>query len=219
MKVHIVALFPETLESALSTSILGRIVQNGLLEPVFYPLADYSVRPTRRVDDRLYGGGRGTLLQCEPIARVIDEIYALYSQVDRPEVWVMAPDTEVWSHASAEAAAHAQRDLILVCGHYEGIDARVIEYYDMRRICIGPYILTGGETAALVVLDSIARLIPGGIHSESASEESFSEELSGGIEYPHYTRPSEWRGQRVPEVLISGDHAKVGQWRRKYISQ
>lgn len=219
MKVHIVALFPETLRSALSTSILGRIIQSGLLEPVFYPLADYSVRPTRRVDDRLYGGGRGTLLQCEPIARVIDEIYALYPERDRPEVWVMAPDREVWSHVAAEAAATSGRDIILVCGHYEGIDARVIEHYEMRRICIGPYILTGGETAALVVIDSIARLIPGGIHDESASEESFSLDLSGGIEYPHYTRPSEWRDRRVPEALISGDHAKVVQWRRKHISQ
>lgn len=213
MKVHIVALFPETLESALSTSILGRIVQNGLLEPVFYPLADYSVRPTRRVDDRVYGGGRGTLLQCEPIARVIDEIFGLYTGADKPQVWVMAPEREIWSHAAAEAAATSGKDIILVCGHYEGIDDRVIEYYAMRRVCIGPYILTGGETAALVILDSIARLIPGGIHSESASEESFSEELSGGIEYPHYTRPDEWRGRRVPDTLLSGDHTDIDTWR------
>ncbi len=140
MKIFIVGLFPETLSSALDTSILGRSVKNGSITPVFIKLSDYSVRPTRRVDDRIYGGGGGTLLQCEPIALALDEILEGYSE--RPEILVMSPGGERWMQSSAQKIADTNKDIVIVCGHYEGIDERVMEYYAMRRVSIGDYILT-----------------------------------------------------------------------------
>lgn len=211
MKIFIVGLFPETLSSALEISILGRSVKNGSITPVFIKLSDYSIRPTRRVDDRVYGGGSGTLLQCEPIALAIDEI--LESSAEKPEIFVMSPGWEMWLQASAQEVANSGKDIIILCGHYEWIDERVIEYYNMRRISIGDYILTGGESAALIIIDSIARLVPGVIKDTSHQEESFSESFDGKIEYPHYTRPEVWRDMSVPNVLLSWDHRSIAEWR------
>lgn len=140
MKIFIVGLFPETLTSALETSILGRSVKNGSITPVFVKLSDYSVRSTRRVDDRVYGGGNGTLLQCEPIALAIDDI--LDKSPEKPEIFVMSPGGERWVQSSAQNIATNKKDIIIICGHYEGIDERVIDYYHMRRVSIGDYILT-----------------------------------------------------------------------------
>ncbi len=211
MKIFIVGLFPETLTSALETSILGRSVKNGSITPVFVKLSDYSVRPTRRVDDRVYGGGNGTLLQCEPIALAIDNI--LEKSSERPEIFVMSPGGERWVQSSAQNIATNKKDIIIICGHYEGIDERVIDHYHMRRVSIGDYILTWGETAALVLIDSIARLIPWVIKDASHEEESFSESFDGKMEYPHYTRPEIWRDMRVPDVLLSGNHNSIATWR------
>lgn len=211
MKIFIVGLFPETLSSALETSILGRSVKNGSITPVFIRLSDYSVRSTRRVDDRVYGGGSGTLLQCEPIALALDEILEGY--VERPEIFVMSPGGEIWIQSSAQEAVNNGKDIVILCGHYEGIDERVMQYYAMRRISIGDYILTGWESAALIVIDSIARLVPGVIKDISHQEESFSEAFDGKIEYPHYTRPEVWRGMRVPDILLSWDHRLIAEWR------
>lgn len=211
MKIFIVGLFPETLSSALETSILGRSVKNGSITPVFIKLSDYSVRPTRRVDDRIYGGGGGTLLQCEPIALALDEILEGYSE--RPEILVMSPGGERWIQSSAQKIADTNKDIVIVCGHYEGIDERVMEYYAMRRVSIGDYILTWGESAALILIDSIARLLPGVIKDVSHQEESFSASFDGKIEYPHYTRPEVWRNMSVPDVLLSGDHSSIASWR------
>jgi tRNA (guanine37-N1)-methyltransferase len=185
-----------------------------ILELTIINIADYSVRNTRRVDDRPYGGGAGTLLAAEPCARAIEYAQSLSKA---PITWLVTDprgallsqsDLENWSQESS---------IGILCGHYEGIDERVLEYFSIQKVALGPYIITGWELAAGVLIDGIIRLLPGLLDPKSLEQESFSKELGRNKEYPQYTRPKIWRDRPVPSTLMMGDHAKIKQWQLKNI--
>lgn len=208
MRVYVMTLFPEMVWNALNTSITGRAIDSGLLELHCINMRDFSTDRHHRVDDYPFGGGAGMVIEAEPV-------YACYTHIheeighDCPVI-AMSPKGSVFSQVKAKALS-ANDDLILLCGHYEGIDQRVLDTIVTDYISIGDYVLTGGELAACVVTDTVARLIPGVLGNEdSASTESFENDL---LEYPQYTRPEEWRGQKVPEILLSGNHRLVDEWR------
>ncbi len=206
MKFHVMTLFPELIESAASTSIMGRAIESGLIEVNAVNIRDFSKDKNRRVDDYTYGGGAGMLMQAEP---VYDCYRSLKLKSNTPVIY-MTPVGEVFSQDKAEELSKYD-ELVFLCGHYEGIDERVLEESVTDFVSIGDYVLTGGELPAMVLTDCVARLIPGVLsNSESGEIESFSDGL---LEYPQYTRPEVWRGKAVPEILLSGDHAKVEKWR------
>ena len=193
----------------MSSSIIGRAVDKELVAINFHNLRDYSEDKHRRVDDRPYGGGPGMVMGCETLFRAIEDLR-------KPETKVifMSPCGEVFNQRKAEAFSEEQH-LLLLCGHYEGIDQRVIDTLVDTEISIGDYILSNGNLAAMVVTDAIVRLLPGALGcAESAVSESFNEE-DGLLEYPQYTRPENFRNMQVPEVLLSGNHKKIKHWRNE----
>lgn len=209
MNFYVMTLFPELVESAAKESILGRAAKAGIISVTAVNFRDYSKDRHRHVDDYTYGGGAGMLIKPEPI---YDCYQDLSERIGHPaRVVYLTPAGRVFTQSIAEELAK-EEDLVLLCGHYEGIDERVIDEIVTDQISIGDYVLTGGELPALVVLDAVARLVPGVLSAGSAETESFSDGL---LEYPQYTRPEEWHGRRVPEILISGDHRKVDEWRRR----
>lgn len=213
MHYHVLTLFPDMIEHAMGHSITGRALENGAMELDVINIRDFSKNKHNKVDDYPYGGGAGMVMQPEPVfaayENVIENI-AKQGRVSKPKVIYMTPQGKVFCQRIAEELAE-EEDLVILCGHYEGIDERVLEEIVDENISIGDYVLTGGELPALVVMDSIARLIPGVLHNEeSAQTESFSDNL---LEYPQYTRPEEWHGKKVPEVLLSGHHANIEEWR------
>ncbi len=209
MKVYILTLFPRALESYFDSSMMARAREKGLLELEVINLADYSGKATRRSDDRPYGGFPGTIIAPGPCGRAID---ALQDRVG-PVSWI-APDPRGERLIQSTLANIATFENIgILCGHYEGIDERVYEEYHIQKISLGDYVLTGGEIAAGVILDGAVRLIPGLLSEESLREESFSSGLSGKVEYPHYTRPENWKGHQVPPALRSGDPKKIAAWK------
>jgi tRNA (guanine37-N1)-methyltransferase len=207
MHFEIITLFPELFESPLRASLLGKAIETGILRVDFTSPRDFGLGKHRQVDDTPYGGGVGMVMKPEPLALAIAA-----AESARGQAWkvLLTPQGRPLDQACVRRlATHAR--LLLVCGRYEGVDERVRAMVD-EEITIGDYVLTGGELGALVVVDAVSRLVPGVLgKEESAAEESFSEGL---LEYPHYTRPPEFRGQTVPEVLISGNHEKIRKWRR-----
>jgi tRNA (guanine37-N1)-methyltransferase len=207
MRIDIVTLFPAMVEPALTTSMLGRARTRGLVDIRVVNLRDYATGKHRVTDDYQFGGGGGMVLKPEPIAAAVESV-----RCERTRVILMDPRGRTFTQAvAAELAREAH--LVLVAGRYEGVDERVGEMIADERLSIGDYVLTGGELPALVVTDAVARLLPGVLGGEGAAErESFT---AGLLEPPQYTRPEEFRGAKVPDVLLSGDHARVARWRRE----
>lgn len=210
MNFHILTLFPEMVMDGLSTSIIGRAMSKELLTIEAINIRDFAENKHNRVDDYTYGGGAGMLMQAGPV-------YGAYQSVvekakSKPRVIYLSPQGQTFSQGMAEEFAK-EEDLIFLCGHYEGIDERVLEEIVTDYVSIGDYVLTGGELPAMVMIDAISRLIPGVLHNDVSAEfESFQDNL---LEYPQYTRPEEWHGKKVPEILLSGHHANVEKWRRE----
>lgn len=209
MNFYILTLFPDMVSDGLHTSIIGRAVQNGLLTIETINIRDYSKDKHKKVDDYPYGGGAGMVMQAQP---VYDAWKAVVDRIGyRPKTVYLTPQGSVFNQPQAKELA-LEKDLILLCGHYEGIDERVLEEIVTDYISIGDYVLTGGELAAMVVVDAISRMVPGVLtNMDSGSSESLEGNL---LEYPQYSRPEEWNGKKVPAILLSGDHAKVDAWRR-----
>lgn len=204
MTVTILTLFPGLFRGYLESSILARAITRGLVGVKVVDIRDFAADKHHVCDDAAYGGGPGMVMKPEPITAALEASVPTGSRVI-----YLTPAGRLFTQRMAEDLARGA-DFTLLCGRYEGIDQRVIDSFVTDEISIGDYVLSGGETAAMVVVDSIARLVPGVITVESLQEESFSEGL---LEYPHYTRPEEFRGMRVPEVLLSGHHEKIRQWR------
>ncbi|MBQ6796960.1 MAG: tRNA (guanosine(37)-N1)-methyltransferase TrmD [Clostridia bacterium] len=210
MRIDILTLFPEMCERVLSESVIGKARKNGFVEVRCHNIRDYSDSPHRRVDDYPYGGGQGMLMQADPIANCFDSICA--ETKSRPHFIYMSPRGEVFNQSIARELAQLD-NICILCGHYEGVDERLLDAYIDRHISIGDYVLTGGELAALVITDAVARMLPGVL----ADTTSFEDEshYSGLLEYPQYTRPAEWRGAKVPDVLLSGHEANIRKWRHE----
>ena len=204
MTVTILTLFPGLFRGYLESSILARAIARGLVGVKVVDIRDFAADRHHVCDDAAYGGGPGMVMKPEPIAAALEASVPTSSRVI-----YLTPSGRLFTQSLAEELAQ-EADFTLLCGRYEGIDQRVIDSFVTDEVSVGDYVLSGGETAAMVVVDSVARLVPGVITGESLQEESFSEGL---LEYPHYTRPEEFRGLRVPEVLLSGHHEKIRQWR------
>lgn len=205
LRVTVVTLFPGMFEGPLTQSIVGRAREKGALAVSFVDPRDFSEDRHRTVDDRPYGGGPGMVLMAEPLYRAIKK-----ARRPKAKVVLLSPQGRRFDQNAAKRLS-AAKDLVLVCGHYEGVDERVMDFVD-EELSLGDFVLTGGEIAAMAVVDALARLLPGVLPAGAAEAESFSLPL---LDHPHYTRPRVWRGREVPEVLLGGDHAKVAQWRAK----
>ena len=209
MKITILTIFPEMFESVLNSSILGRAREQGLIEVECVDIRPFSTLKHKNTDDYPFGGGAGMVMLAQPI---MDAMAAVTGEDFRGRRIYMGPRGTTLTPAKARELAKEEH-LVLLCGHYEGVDQRALDACIDEEISIGDYILTGGELAAMVLTDCVSRFIPGVLGSgESAEEESFSDGL---LEYPQYTRPREIRGMEVPEILLSGDHAKIRAWRRQ----
>lgn len=209
MKYYCMTLFPEMIEQAMNTSIIKRAMENGILDLETINIRDYTNNKHGRVDDYTYGGGAGMLMQAQPVYDAYQAVKGKMNGQSAKVIYVTPQGKPFHQQAAAELAAEKQ--LIFLCGHYEGIDERVLEEIVTDYYSIGDYVLTGGELPALVMMDAVARLVPGVLNNEeSATTESF---YDGLLEYPQYTRPEEWMGRRVPEVLLSGHHANIEKWR------
>lgn len=228
MNFHILTLFPDMVMNGLNTSIIGRAVNAGLLSIEAVNIRDYAFNKHQSVDDYPYGGGAGMLMQAEPVYLAYEAVAEKIARRGgenpdsctenaengrkKPRVVYLSPQGDVFNQKMAEEFA-SEEDLILLCGHYEGIDERVLEEIVTDYVSIGDYVLTGGELPAMVMVDAIARLVPGVLHNGVSAEfESFQDNL---LEYPQYSRPEEWHGKKVPPVLLSGHHANIEKWRRE----
>lgn len=207
MRIDILTIFPEMFEGVLGASILGRARQNGLIDVRVHNIRDYTDNKHKKTDDYPFGGGAGMVMMAQPIFDCVDAVLEGRSA----RRILMSPRGTPLTQKAAKRLSEEDR-LLLLCGHYEGVDERVMTIMD-EEISIGDYILTGGELPAMVLTDCVSRLIPGVLGSEqSAEDESFSD---GRLEYPQYTRPAEFRGMRVPEILLNGHHANIEKWRRE----
>ncbi|MEE8886601.1 MAG: tRNA (guanosine(37)-N1)-methyltransferase TrmD [Eubacteriales bacterium] len=209
MNFYVLTLFPELIDTIVNTSITGRAIKKGVLSVSSINIRDFSERADGRIDDYPYGGGAGMMLQAEPVYRAIEAVKEKTGRKN-PRVVYMTPQAPVLTQTKAEELA-GEEDLILLCGHYEGIDERVLSECVTDYLSIGDYVLTGGELGAAVVIDAVSRFVPGVLPNEdSARFESLQDNL---LEYPQYTRPEVWHDKQVPEVLLSGDHEAIKQWR------
>ncbi len=209
MRIDIITVLPEMLESPLNCSILKRAQDKGLAEIVVHNLRDYTTNKHRKVDDYPFGGDAGMVMQVEPVDRCIS---ALKAERDYDEVIFTAPDGDILTQPMANSLSMLD-NIIILCGHYKGIDYRIREHLITREISIGDYVLTGGELPAVIITDAIVRLIPGAIGDEqSALSDSFQDNL---LEPPIYTRPAEYNGWRVPDILLSGHEARIAEWRHQ----
>jgi len=210
MNFHVLTLFPEMIEQGMNTSIIGRAIAGGYLTVQAVNIRDFAFNKHQKVDDYPYGGGAGMLMQAEPV-------YLAYESVEKkigkkPRVIYLTPQGRVFHQEMAREFAR-EEDLVFLCGHYEGIDERVLEEIVTDYVSIGDYVLTGGELPAMVMMDSISRMVPGVLSNQESGE---TESFSGGLlEYPQYSRPEEWHGRKVPPVLLSGHHANIDAWRRE----
>lgn len=210
MNYYVLTLFPEMITSGMETSIMGRAQKDGHITMEAINIRDYADNKHNRVDDYPYGGGAGMLMQAEPVYRCYQALEERLRK--KPRVVYLTPQGSTFRQEIAEDLAK-EEELVFLCGHYEGIDERVLEEIVTDYISIGDYVLTGGELPAMVVMDAVARLVPGVLNNETSAEfESFYDNL---LEYPQYTRPEEWRGKKVPEVLLSGHHKNIGIWQRE----
>lgn len=212
MNFHVLTLFPEMILQGMQTSITGRAMNAGLLSVDAVNIRDYAEEHRKsRVDDYPYGGGAGMVMQAEPVYRAWQAVCERIGGEKKIRTVYMTPQGSVFNQKLAKELA-VEEDLILLCGHYEGIDERVIEEIVTDQISIGDYVLTGGELPAMVVMDAVSRMVPGVLtNQESGMSESFEGNL---LEYPQYTRPEVWHGRAVPQILLSGHHANVERWRR-----
>ncbi len=210
MRIDIITLFPEMFEPVLNDSIIGRAQKSGAIEINCHQLRDYAFDKHRRVDDTPYGGGMGMLMKAEPIALCFEDICKQTGT--KPHFIYMSPQGKTLNQQRIKELSQIDNVCIL-CGHYEGVDQRLLDAFIDEEISIGDYVLTGGELPAMVLTDSLARMVPGVL----SNNECFTEEshFNGLLEYPQYTKPSEWRGMEVPEVLLSGHHANVDKWRKE----
>jgi len=210
MRIDVLTLFPEMFDSPMSHSILRRAQESGLIEIVLSNIRDFATDAYSKVDDKPYGGGPGMVMKCQPVFDCYEHIAA---QDERPgRVLMMSPQGRRFDQQFAQELSQEKR-LVFLAGRYEGFDERIRLGLGAEQVSIGDYVLTGGELPAMVMIDSVARLISGVLgDDDSSKDESFSEGL---LEYPQYTRPDEYREMRVPEILLSGDHAKIAQWRKK----
>ena len=230
MNFYIMTLFPEMVMDGLNTSIIGRAVNNGLLSIEALNIRDYAFNKHQSVDDYPYGGGAGMLMQAEPVYQCYDalakkiqernaqkevtqeELPEIPAEKKRTRVVYLSPQGRTFNQSMAEEFAK-EEDLVFLCGHYEGIDERVLEEIVTDYVSIGDYVLTGGELPAMIMIDAISRLVPGVLHNDVSAEfESFQDNL---LEYPQYSRPQIWHEKEVPEILMSGHHANIEKWRRE----
>ena len=207
-RFHVLTLFPEMILNGLKTSITGRAIEKGIFDLEAINIRDYAGNKHGKVDDYPYGGGAGMVMQAEPVYKAWE---AVTEKAGRPVRTIyVTPQGSVFNQKMAEEFAK-EEDLILLCGHYEGVDERVLEEIVTDYVSIGDYVLTGGELPAMVMIDAISRMVPGVLSNETSAEfESFQDGL---LEYPQYSRPEEWRGKKVPPILLSGHHANVEKWR------
>ena len=209
-RFHILTLFPEMVLDGLNTSIIGRAIEAGLLQINAVNIRDYSTNKHMKVDDYPYGGGAGLVMQPEPVYRAYEDLTK--DMKKKPRVVYLTPQGTTFHQEMAKEFAK-EEELVFLCGHYEGIDERVLEEIVTDYVSIGDYVLTGGELPAMVMIDSISRLVPGVLHNDdSAGDESFE---NGLLEYPQYTRPSVFLDKEVPEVLLSGHHENIHKWRHE----
>lgn len=210
MKYYVMTLFPEMIEQGMNTSILGRAMESGKIELQAKNIRDYSLDKHNKVDDYPYGGGAGMVIEAEPVYRCYEAICSELGKI--PRVVYLTPQGDVFSQKMAVDFS-GEDAVVFLCGHYEGIDERVLEEIVTDYVSIGDYVLTGGELPAMVMMDAIARFVPGVLNNEESAEtESFSDGL---LEYPQYTRPFEILGRKVPDVLMSGHHEKIRKWRQE----
>lgn len=210
MKYYVMTLFPEMFEQVMGSSIMGKAIDQGLIELEIFNIRDFTLDKHNKVDDYPYGGGAGMVMEAEPIYRCYEEICSRVGK--RPAVVYMTPQGEVFSQRKAESLS-TKEEVVFLCGHYEGVDERVLEEIVTDYLSIGDYVLTGGELPAMVMMDAIARLVPGVLNNEESAEtESFSDGL---LEHPQYTRPAEILGRKVPDVLLSGHHENIAKWRQE----
>ena len=223
MNIQIMTLFPEMVMGGLNTSITGRAISKGILSIEAVNIRDYAFNKHNSVDDYPYGGGAGMLMQAEPVYQcyqaIVDKIHTqsgagseLCAEKKKPRVLYMSPQGKTFTQGMAEELAQ-EEELIFLCGHYEGIDERVLDEIVTDYVSIGDYVLTGGELPAMVMVDAVSRMVPGVLHNDVSAEfESFQDNL---LEYPQYSRPEIWHEKQVPPVLLSGHHANIEKWRRE----
>lgn len=210
MRIDVLTLFPQAFESPLNSSILKRAQDNGLVEIALTDIRDFAEDNYRKVDDKPYGGGPGMVIMPGPVFNCVEHVQALQSEQGR--TILLTPQGKTFNQAKAQELASEKR-LILIAGKYEGFDERIRTGLGAEQLSIGDYVLNGGELAAMVVIDAVVRLLDGALgDDDSAKDDSFSEGL---LEYPHYTRPEIFRDMKVPDILLSGDHAKIAEWRRQ----
>lgn len=214
MNIHIISLFPESVKPYLNSSIMQRAQEKGLFRYFVYNLTDWTVRNTRRVDDRPYGGWAGTIITIQPLTRALREIFDVHGTMP---ILLMSPGGTLLDAEHAEKLAISSENYCIICGHYEWIDARIYELFNITELSIGEYVLSSGELAALVVIDTIVRLIPWVISEESLREESFSRELWRKKEYPQYSRPEVFEWIHVPNILLSWDKKKILEWKNNHL--
>lgn len=203
MKITVLTLFPEMYNNFLNTSIIGRAIKRGIVEVECVQIRDFATDNYRHVDDRPFGGGKGQVMKCQPVLDALSSV-----KTDSSYTIMMSPQGKTLTQKKARELS-LRDHLIILCGHYEGIDARVNKYMD-EMMSIGDYVLTGGEIASMVVMDSVIRLLKGSITEGSADDESYE---NGLLEYPQYTQPADYNGDKVPEILLSGHHAKIDEYR------
>lgn len=210
MRIDFVTLFPELCETVMAESIIGRARKKGVLQVYCHQLRDFANNKHNRVDDNPFGGGMGMLLMAEPIALCLEDVIRQVGQ--KPHIVYLSPQGKTLTQQHVKELA-GYENLTLLCGHYEGVDERVLEEFVDEEISIGDYVLTGGELPALVLADSVSRMIDGVLSDPECFEEE--SHFNGLLEYPQYTRPADWRGREVPEVLVSGHHENVRRWRHE----
>lgn len=212
MNYYVMTLFPDMITSGLNTSIIGRAVEKKLLSVEAVNIRDFTNDKHNHVDDYPYGGGAGMVMQAQPVYDCYKHIEALMGNGKKPRVIFMTPTGKTFNQDMAKELSH-EENLVFLCGHYEGIDKRVLDKIVTDEVSIGDFVLTGGELPAMVMIDAISRHIPGVLNNDiSAETETFTDNL---LEYPQYTRPEVWEGVSVPEVLLSGHHANIDKWRRE----
>ena len=211
MRIDILSLFPAMFDGPFGDSITKRAIENGIIDIHITNPRDYTDDKHHQVDDSPFGGGSGMVMKPEPMFRAVNDVLAK-TNIKNRRIRLMSPTGKTFTQEKAKELASYDQ-LVFICGHYEGFDARIVEHIPDEEISIGDYVLTGGELPAMVIVDAVSRMLPGVLGSEeSAPTDSF---YDGLLEYPQYTRPREYEGMKVPDILISGDHAKIDAWRRK----
>lgn len=208
MRIDIITLFPEMFQGPFDTSIIKRARENQKVQINLVNLRDYSLDKHRQVDDYPYGGGKGMVIKPEPVFKAVEDV----TVHDNAHVVMLSPQGKLFNQEKAKKLLEKSQ-IVLICGHYEGVDERIKENLITEEISIGDYVLTGGEIPAMIITDALVRLLPGVLSAGSIEEESF---CGGLLEYPQYTRPEEYRGMKVPEILLSGNHEKIRLWRRRH---